>query len=307
MKALQFHEFGGPEVLKYEEISKPAPGPGEVLVKVSGSGINPVDSKIREGTVSGPMKVSLPHITGREFSGTIEQCGPGVTGYSVGDNIYGIEARGTCVEYLLAKPDSFSLAPAIMELPASGGIPLAGMTAWQALFDHGGLTNGQRVLIHAATGGVGTFAVQLARWAGAYIFATASGNRLDIVQELGAHRPIDYKRERFEEIATDLDLVVDLIGGETAIRSLGCLKPGGVLVSTVYQAPIEGAKAQGKRAVNMMMSPSPEQLEKLGNLIQDLQVKPVIDAVVPFTRAIEAEIEVQRGHTLGKIVIEVSR
>jgi NADPH:quinone reductase-like Zn-dependent oxidoreductase len=307
MKALQFRKFGGPEVLHFDELSMPEPQPGEVLVKVSGAGINPVDWKIRENGASGPMKVSLPQINGRDFSGTIEKCGNEVTDYAVGQDIYGVESRGTCAEYIIANPKTFSRAPATMELPACAGVPVAGMTAWQALFDKGGLMSGQRVLIHAATGGVGTFAVQLARWAGAYIFATASANRLDIVQELGAHRPIDYKTEKFEEIATEVDLVLDVIGGDTAIRSLQCLKIGGIIVSTVGQAPIEEAIRQGKRAVNLVMEPSPEQLDRLGNLIQDLQVKPVIDAVVPFSRAIEAEAEVQKGHTLGKMVIDVRR
>ena len=307
MKALRFHEYGGPGVLQIDDVPVPEPGAGEVLVRVSGSGINPVDWKIREGHMKEDMPLELPQIAQWEFSGTIEKLGDGVEGYAVGDEIYGIEHRGTCADYIVADPKAFALKPPSMDLPDAGGIPLAAMTAWQGLFDHGGLQAGQRVLIHAAAGGVGTFATQLAKWAGATVYATASANRFDTVTELGVDHPIDYKTQRFEEIATDLDLVLDLVGGETALRSLACLKPGGILVSTVFQAPKEAAEAQGKRAVDFMMQPNPEHLEKIGGLIQDLKVRPVIDAVVPLIRAVEAQKEVQAGHTMGKMVVDVRR
>jgi NADPH:quinone reductase-like Zn-dependent oxidoreductase len=307
MKALRFHEYGGPEVLKIEDVPVPEPGPGEVLVRVSGSGINPVDWKVREGHMKDAMPLELPQIAQWEFSGTIEKLGDGVEGYAVGDDIYGIEHRGTCADYIVANPKAFAKAPPTMDLPDAGGIPLAATTAWQGLFDQGGLQAGQKVLIHAASGGVGTFAVQFAKWAGAYVYGTASANRLDTIQDLGADRPIDYKADRFEEIATDVDLVLDLVGGETATRSLASLKEGGILVSTVGAASEEDAKAQGKRSVNFMMQPSPEQLTKIGDLINDLKVRPVIDAVVPLIRAVEAQKEVQEGHTLGKMVVDVRR
>ena len=301
MKALRFHEFGGPEVLKIEDIPVPEPGAGEALVRVSGSGINPVDWKIREGHLG--KDFPLPQIAQWEFSGTIEKVGDGVEGYAVGDEVYGIEHRGTCADYIVADPKAFARKPATMDLPDSGGVPLAAMTAWQALFDQGGLQAGQRVLIHAATGGVGSFAVQLAKWAGAYVYATASANRLDTAQDLGTDRPINYEAERFEDVAKDVDLVIDLIGGETADRSMACLKPGGTLVSTVGATP----QAEGKTAKSFMMRPSPEQLDKIAGLINDLKVRPVIDAVVPLIRAIEAQKEVQAGHTMGKMVVDVRR
>ncbi len=307
MKALRFHEYGGPEVLQIDDVPVPEPGPGEVLVRVSGSGINPVDWKIREGHMKGQIPLELPQIAQWEFSGTIEKLGDGVEGYSVGDEIYGIEHRGTCADYIVADPKAFALKPPSMDLPDSGGIPLAAMTAWQALFDHGGLESGQTVLIHAATGGVGTFATQLAKWAGATVYATASANRHDTITELGVDHAIDYKAERFEDVAKDVDLVLDLLGGETAQRSLACLKPGGILVSTVGAADEGAAKAQGKRAANFMMEPNPEQLKKIADLIQDLKVRPVIDAVVPLIRAVEAQKEVQAGHIMGKMIVDVRR
>ncbi len=305
MKALRFHEYGGPEVLTIDAIPVTEPGPGEVLVRVSGSGINPVDWKIREGQMKEQMPLQFPQIAQWEFSGTIEKLGDGVEGYEVGDDVYGIEHRGTCADYIVADPKAFAKAPPTMDLPDAGGIPLAAMTAWQGLFDQGGLKSGQKVLIQAATGGVGTFAVQFAHWAGATVYATGSANRLDMVQELGADRPIDYKAEKFEDVAKDCDVVFDLVGGEIGKRSLACRKPGGILVATVHDAPEEEAKAQGKRTANFMMQPSPEQLTKIGELIGDLKVRPVIDAIVPLIRAVEAQKEVQEGHVLGKMVVDV--
>jgi NADPH:quinone reductase-like Zn-dependent oxidoreductase len=307
MKALQFFRYGGPDVLEFDDVPVPEPGVGEVLVRVAGSGINPVDGKIREGKMKAAYRIDFPHVVGREFSGTIEKVGNGVSGYNVGDDVYGIEAHGTCAEYIVSKPETFSLAPATMELPDSGAVPLAAMTAWQGLFDHGGLKDGQKVLIQAGSGGVGTFAIQLAKWAGAYVYTTVGKDRFHMARELGADRPIDYEGEKFDEIAKDVDVVFDLLGGEIGKRSLACLKPGGILVSTVHDAPEEDAKAQGKRAANMTMQPSPEQLQKLSALIQDLEVRPVIDAVVPFREAVEAHKQVESGHTVGKIVIDVRR
>ncbi len=303
MKALRFHEYGGPEVLKIEDVPTPEPGAGEVLVRVSGSGINPVDWKIREGEAKERFPATFPATVGFEYSGTIEKLGDGVEGFSVGDEIYGIEHAGTCADYLVTKPGGFALKPPSMDLPDSGGIPLAALTAWQALFDQGGLQSGQKVLVHAGTGGVGTFAIQFAKWAGAYVYSTGSSNRLDTLQDLGADRPIDYKADRFEDIAKDVDLVLDLVGGETAERSMSCLKPGGVLVSTVGATP----QAEGKNSKAFMMEASPEQLSKIADLIQDLKVRPVIDAVVPLIRAVEAQKESQEGHVMGKLVVDVRR
>ena len=300
MKALRFHEYGGPETLTIDDVPVPEPGAGQVLVRVSGSGINPVDWKIREGEAKDAFPVDLPATMGMEFSGTIERLGDGVEEYWVGDDVYGVVQGGSCADYILADPKGFAKAPPTMDLPDAGGIPLAAMTAWQSLFDHGKLQNGERVLILNGTGGVGTFAVQMAKWAGATVYATGSENRLGILQELGADRPIDYKAEKTPEVAKDVDLVLDLVGGESAKEALACMKEGGRYVSTVPPGP-------GGAAEVMMMKPSPEQLVKIGELIGDLKIRPVIDAVVPLVRAVEAYKENQAGHTLGKLVIDVRR
>lgn len=306
MKALRYHRFGGTEVLQIDDIDTPVPGEGQVLVRVSGSGINPVDWKIREGLYQGKFPVDLPHIESQEFSGTIEKLGPGVEGFSVGDEIYGIERNGTCADYIVASIGNFSLKPPSLDLPDSGGVPLAGMTAWQALFDHGALENGQKVLIHAASGGVGTFAVQLAKWKGATVYGTASPDHHNLLRDIGADVLIDYNTQRFEDVAKDIDLVIDTLGGETADRSVACLRPGGTIVSLVGAEPA-AAKEQGKRTATFSMTPKVEQLDQLAGLIQDVKVRPVIDAVVPLIRAVQAHEESRKGHVLGKLVVDVRR
>ena len=300
MKALRFHEYGGPEVLKIDDVPVPEPSAGKVLVRVSGSGINPVDWKIRDGDVKDAFPIELPATMGNEFSGTIEKLGDSVDGFAVGDDVYGISHAGTCADYIVADPKAFAKAPPTMDLPDAGGIPLAAMTAWQGLFDQGGLQNGERVLILNGSGGVGTFAVQMAKWAGAYVYATGSSKRLDILGELGADRPIDYKAEKAAEVAKDVDLVLDLVGGDDAKEALACVKPGGRYISTVPPGP-------GGEAKVFMMNPSPEQLTKIGDLIGALKIRPVIDTVVPLISAVEAYKEAEEGHTLGKMVIDVRR
>lgn len=301
MKALQFYQYGGPEVLEIDDVQKPEPEDGEVLVRVAGCGVNPVDAKIR----SGQFRVELPHIVGREFSGTIERATPSVTRFNVGDEVYGIEGHGTCAEYIVTKQDTIACAPRNLDLPEAGAVPLAGMTAWQGLLDFGGLQHGQRVLIQAGGGGVGTFAIQLAKWSGAYVYTTVGSDQMDMATELGADRPIDYRREQFESVAKDVDLVFDLLGGDIGKRSLACLKPGGLLVSTVHDAPAEDAARQGKRAVNMTMRPSAKQLDELRGLIEQGDVMPVIESVVPFDQAIDALKHVEEGHAHGKVVVDV--
>ena len=185
---------------------------------------------------------------------------------------------------------------------------MAASTAWQALFDAADLQAGQKVLIHAASGGVGTFAVQLAKWKGAYVIGTASAKNHHLLQELGADELIDYKTTAFETVVEGIDMVFETVGGdENMLRSLSVLKPGGILVSITTPPPVEEAAAQGKRAVHLSMKPSASQLTQLAALIQDLKVRPVIDAVVPYHEAVEAEKESQGGHVVGKLVVDVRR
>ena len=309
MKALRFHEYGGPEVYRFDEDAPvPEPKAGQIQVKVSGAGINPIDWKLRQGYLQAFMPVTFPATVGFEFSGTVSQLGDGVTTFQVGDEVYGHSHYGSIAEYTVASVDAVALKPFSLDLPDSGGIPLAASTAWQALFDAADLQAGQKVLIHAASGGVGTFAVQLAKWKGAYVIGTASAKNHHLLQELGADELIDYKTTAFETVVEGIDMVFETVGGdENMLRSLSVLKPGGILVSITTPPPVEEAAAQGKRAVHLSMKPSASQLTQLAALIQDLKVRPVIDAVVPYHEAVEAEKESQGGHVVGKLVVDVRR
>ncbi|MDR3688160.1 MAG: NADP-dependent oxidoreductase [Fimbriimonas sp.] len=307
MKALRFHEYGGPEVLRVEDAPIPEPGEGQIQVKVAGAGVNPVDWKIWGGHVQAYFPVEFPAIVGREFSGTVSKLGTGVTDFEIGDEVYGI-ATESMAEYVVAMTSATARKPVSMDLPDAAAVPLAAMTAWQALFDAADLRSGQRVLIQAASGGVGTFAVQLAKWKGAYVIGTASAKNHHLLQQLGADELIDYRTTDYSQAVKDVDVVLEGVGGEENMRkSLSVLKKGGILVSITSAEPTEAAEAQGKRAVYRFMQPDSAQLSQIAYLIQDLKVRPIISSVVPFREAIEAQMESQSGRVVGKLVVDVTR
>lgn len=308
MKALRFHDYGGPEVLTFDDAPIPEPGPGQVQVKVSGAGVNPIDWKLREGYLKAHFPIELPAIVGREFSGTVSKLGEGVTNYSLGDLVYGIAPIGTTAEYTVADVNAIALKPFSMDLPDAASVPVAAMTAWQALFDVADLKPGQKVLIQGASGGVGTYAIQFAKWKGAYVIGTASQKNHHLLMEMGADEVIDYRTTDYSQVVTDVDVVLEAVGGdENMTKSLSVLKPGGILVSITTPEPTEQAEAEGKRAAYCFMQANPEDLRHIADLIQDLIIRPIIDAVVPFNRAIDAQKESQAGHVVGKLVVDVSR
>jgi NADPH:quinone reductase-like Zn-dependent oxidoreductase len=309
MKALRFHQFGGPEVLRVDEDAPvPEPNEGQIQVRVSGAGINPVDWKLREGYLQAYFPVALPAIVAWEFSGTVSKLGPGVSQFQVGDEVYGHSHHGTTAEYTVASVDGVAHKPFSMDLPDAAAIPLAATTAYQALFDVAGVKAGQRVLIQAAAGGVGTFAIQFAKTKGAYVIGTASAKNHHLLREIGCDELIDYRTTDYGSALKDIDVVLESIGGEENMRkSLSVLKPGGILVSISTPEPSAEAEAQGKRAVYHFMKQSSADLATIGGLIQDLRVRPVIDAVVPLHEAVEAHKECQSGHVVGKLVVDVRR
>jgi NADPH:quinone reductase-like Zn-dependent oxidoreductase len=305
MNALVIDRLGGPEVYRIAEMPIPEPGPDEVQVRVDGAGMNPVDWKIREGLFTQAMPHNFPAVTLREFSGVVTKLGRDVKSLMVGDAIYGITDHGAAAEYTVAKADSVGPRPKSLHPWDAAIVPLAGMTAWQALFDYGNLKAGQRILIHAAAGGVGTYAVQLAKWAGAYVIGTCGAAHADAVWRLGADEVVDYHRERFEDVVAPVDVVLHAIGQDQVPASLQVLKPGGILVS-ISADPMEAeAAALGKIAVRFTMVPSPDQLARLSDLIDSGTIRPVIEAVVPLEDAQEAMAELQKGHTLGKIGVRM--
>ncbi|SDG65829.1 NADPH:quinone reductase [Pedobacter terrae] len=308
MKAVRIHEFGGPEVLSIDDIPMPQPASDEVLIKVHATSVNPVDWKIREGHHTGKFPAKLPLTMGWDVSGTIEEVGEKVSAFKKGDEVYGRPdptKNGAYAEYIVVKANIISIKPTSIGHTEAAAVPLAGLTAWQGLFDHGLLKAGQKVLIHAAAGGVGTYAVQFAKWKGAYVIGTASDSNADFLKRLGADEIIDYKMEDFEAILKDVDLVLDTIGKETQLKSLNILKEGGRVVTTLMPEFVAEAKAKKVHLIGFMAQSIPAQLAEIATLIDSGKVKPIIEKVLPFTSAKQAQIESEQGHTRGKIVLQV--
>lgn len=305
MKAWVIDRFGGPEVYRLADVPIPEPGEGEVLVRVDGASVNPVDPKITAGKFPPASPTCFPAGVLRDFSGVIVKRGPGVTERTVGEAVYGITEVGAAAEYTVAKIDAIGPMPATLDPAEAAVTPLAAMTAWQALFDHGHLERGQRVLIHAASGGVGTFAVQFAKWADAYVIGTASAKNHGLLRSLGADELIDHHSQRFEEIARNVDLVLHAIGPEHLPGSMSVLKRGGALISILAEPDQEEAKRLGIRAERFMMRPDTRELGKIALLIDDGQVRPVIEKMVDFDHVVQAIVEVSEGHAVGKIGIRI--
>jgi NADPH:quinone reductase-like Zn-dependent oxidoreductase len=305
MKAIRIHEFGGPEVLRVEDLPIPQAGPGEVLIRVRAASVNPVDYKIRKG---GYLPADqLPLTLGRDASGVVEAVGPGVTAFEAGAEVYVMLARdkGGYAEYVASKAEDCAAMPKRLDFVQAAAVPLAALTAWQGIFDHGGLQAGQTVLIHGASGGVGHFAVQFAHLSGARVIATASGRDLDFLKSLGADVAVDYRNQRFEDAAHDVDLVYDLIGGDTQKRSWAVLKQGGTLVSTVQEPDKAIAAEKQASATRYMAQPSGSQLAEIAGLIDGGKVSPTIAHTFPLDQAADAERALEDGHVRGKIVLEV--
>jgi NADPH:quinone reductase-like Zn-dependent oxidoreductase len=311
MQAVRIHTYGSPEVLKYEEAPLPKPGPGDALVRVHAAGVNPVDWKIREGYFKGRVNHSLPLILGWDLSGVVEATGSGVEGLKKDDEVYSrpdFARDGAYAEYIAVRETEVALKPKSIDHVHAAAIPLAALTAWQSLFDSAGLSAVQKVLIHAAAGGVGSFAVQLAKWKGAYVIGTASNRNQDFVRKLGADETIDYRTTRFEDVVHDVDVVFDTIGGDTQKRSWKVLKKGAILVSIVGRIDppsAEEAAAHGVRQASVFVQPSAAQLTELAKLVDSGKLRPDVETVLRLSEARHAHELSQTGHTRGKIVLRV--
>ena len=310
MKAVRIHQYGGPEVLFLEEIQRPTPGPGELLIKVGAASVNPADWKLREGHLQQFFPLSLPAILGWDFSGPVEATGSGVTQFKRGDEVYAshldLARGGAYAEYTLAKESEVALKPKSVDHIHAAAIPIAGQTAWQALFGTAKLSAGQKVLIHAAAGGVGSFAVQFAKAKGAYVIGTASGKNQAFLRELGVDEAIDYEKTRFEDVVRDVDVVLDTIGGEVQERSWKALKKGGILVSIVAPPNAEQAAKYGVRATMFHGQPHSADLVEIARLVDAGRVKTVVDTVLPLDEARRAHQLSAHGHARGKIVLKVA-
>lgn len=309
MKAIRVHEYGGPEVLRYEEAPRPEPGPGEVLVRIRAAGVNPVDWQVREGHRREALAYRMPFVPGWDVSGVVEATGPNVTLLTKGDEVYGypsVVRNGAYAEYAVVPEAELALKPRSVDHVLAASVPIAALTAWQGLFDAGGLRTDQKVLIHGGAGGVGSFAVQLARWKGAFIVATASGRNQEFLRNLGADLTIDYEKTRFDRLVCDADVVFDTIGGDTLKRSWKVLKTGGVLVSTVEEPSAETAAAHGVRAALVSTRADTAQLTEIAKLVDAGMVRPIVEAVFPLNEARRAQELSQTGHARGKIVLQVA-
>jgi NADPH:quinone reductase-like Zn-dependent oxidoreductase len=307
MHAVRIHEFGGPEVLKRERVELPDAQADELLIRVAATSVNPVDYKIRQGKFPLVTAETLPITAGRDFSGIVELVGAPSFTLDVGDEVYGMPGfdRGTNAEFIVVRANEVARKPATLDEVEAACVPLAALTAWQGLFDHGELQAGQRVLIHGGAGGVGHFAVQFAKAKGAFVVATASGRDQDFVRELGADLAIDYKAERFENVAGEIDVVLDLQGGETQERSWAVLKKGGVMISARQEPSPERAKEKAARAIRFICKPNAHQLTDIAQLIDKGEVRPVISQIFTIDTLGDAQDFVEKGGFRGKVAVRL--
>ena len=308
MKAIRVHGRGGPDHLSYDDAPKPQAGPGEVLARVGATAVIATELTWDETyqTPDGdPRPLPIP---GHDLAGVVAEVGPGVTDFAAGAEVYALTAfdrDGAEAEYTIALPYELAPKPQTLDMVQAAAVPLAALTAWQALFIHAHLSKGQTALIHGGAGGVGSYAVQLARWAGARVITTASARHHDFLRSLGADQVIDYTTTPFEEVVHDVDVVFDTVGGEALARSWQVVKNGGVVVSVVSPRPADDPTRTRAQFVWFIVEPSGEQLRAIGDLIDAGQIQPIVSQVFPLAEAREAWETASSGHAQGKIVLRV--
>lgn len=306
MRAIQLQRFGDPDVLEVHEIPRPVAGRKELLVRVRSAGVNPVDASIRAfGTWA-----SLPYVPGFDLSGEVVAVGSGVDKFKIGDEIYAmldLQRAGAYAEYALVKEDEAALKPSKISHSEAASLPLVSLTAWQALIETADLRQGQTVLIHAGAGGVGSIAVQLAKWRGATVITTASDYNHGFLRDLGADTVVDYRRDRFEDFAADVDVVFDLIGGKTQDRSIEVLRDGGRLVSLVGLSSKGQNPGRKIEASAILVKPDSAQLGQIGKLVDEGILQPIVTYRFPLEQAPKAHEQSETRHTRGKIVLEIDQ
>ncbi|MEV5341914.1 NADP-dependent oxidoreductase [Streptomyces sp. NPDC052676] len=309
MRAVSQDVLGGPEVLKIVETERPAPRPNEVLVRVRAAGVNPTDWKHR---ANGGFLGEPPFVLGWDVSGVVEATGIGVAAFRPGDEVFGMVpypfGHGSHAEYVTVPARALAPKPAGIDHVQAGALPLVSLTAWQALVETAELRAGQRVLIHAAAGGVGHVAVQIAKARGAYVIGTASAGKHGFLRELGADEVIDYRESDFAEAVKDVDVVLDTIGGDHSVRSLGVLRPGGVVVSILPVGSddfYEEADRLGVRAVRMLVDADRTGMLEIARLVEQGALRPTIAGTFPLAEAAEAHRLGETGRTAGKLVLVI--
>ncbi|MDI9830285.1 NADP-dependent oxidoreductase [Streptomyces sp. KAU_LT] len=312
MKAVRFHEYGDPGVLRHEDVEQPVPGPGQARVRVAATSFNPVDANIRAGFMRGPIPVELPHTPGIDVAGTVDALGEGVDGLAVGDPVIGflpMSGTGAAAEYVLAPAEVLAPAPKSIPLADAAALPVVGLTAYQALFDHGGLTAGQRVLINGAGGAVGGYAVQLAKNAGAHVIATAGPRSAEAVASAGADEIVDHTTTGVTSAVTEpVDLALNLAPVEPADLAalVALVRPGGVLVNTTVWMPAPGDEERGVRGVDLFVRSDTGQLERLAGMIDRGELRVDVAERVPLAGLPDLHARAAEGAVHGKVVVVTS-
>jgi len=310
MKAIVIHNYGDANVLHAEEVTIPKIGQDDILVKVQAAGINPIDWKIREGYKKDFLEINNPGILGWDVAGTVTEVGDLVTRFKPGDKIFAnptAARNGAYAEYIVIHSYEAALVPKNISLIEAAGVPLAAQTAWIGLFEKANLKSDQKVLIHGAAGGVGTFAVQLAKIAGAHVIGTCSKENIEMVKSIGADQVIDYKSEDFSTKLKNIDVVLDTIGGDTQVKSLKVLKSGGTLVSTVGVNAAEKAPRSDVNTIAYYSIANGARLAEIGGLIEKGLIKVIIDRTYPFENVKEAHKLSETHHAKGKIILTMDQ
>lgn len=310
MRAAQINSYGGQDVVEFtEDALKPTPSAGEVLVEVKASGVNPFDWKVRDGLMQGMGELKFPATLGGDFAGIVAELGEGVTGLKVGQEVYGqagaLSGQGSFAEFAPIKADSVASKPEGIDFVAAAAVPLTGVSAYQALVDHANLQSGQKILIHGGGGGIGTVAIQLAKYLGATVVTTAAPKDIQYVKGLGADEAIDFTSQDFTQLVKDCDVVYDLVGGDVTDKSYQVLKPGGVLVTMVGKPNEELEKKYDVKFIGQFTKVTRDRLEKVGQLVSDGTIKIHVDKTYSLEAAAEALEYLKQSHPQGKVVLEI--
>jgi len=309
MKAVVIHEYGGPEVLKYEDVPQPEPKQDQLRIHVIAAGVNPVDGMIRSGMFDKEGRRAFPVILGGDISGVVEKVGSNITKFKSGDPVFAyvsLDNSGGYAQYAVVTEREAAPKPKSLTYVEAAAVPIVALTAWQALIDTAKLKAGQTVLIHGGSGGVGSFAIQIAKAHGAKVIATASTANQELLKQLGADVAIDYTKQNFENIAKDVDVVLDSIGKDTLARSYEVMKKGGIIVSLVARPDPAELEKHGIRGEALSVDPNSDELSEIGKLIDEKKINVIVSQTFPLSEARKAQEQVATGHTRGKIVLKVA-
>jgi NADPH:quinone reductase-like Zn-dependent oxidoreductase len=309
MKAVVLHSYGGPEVAKLEEVARPEPKEDEILIRVIAASVNPVDVAIRKGYLAELIGNKFPLVIGMDAAGIVEKTGAKVSRFKAGDAVFAfftLASQGGYAEFVIAKESEAALKPKQVTYAQAAAVGAAGSTAWQALIETAKLTSGQTVLIHGGSGGVGHLAIQIAKARGAKVIATASTANQDFLKQMGTDVALDYSKTKFEEVAKDVDVVLDSVGRDTLKRTYGVMKKGGIIVSIVDEPVQAELDTHGIRGVALRSSPKADALEELARLMEAKKLVPVVSQTFPLADFNRALNQIATRHTRGKIVLQVA-